>query len=500
MLSTLATRGGFAGALVLLSVIAAPARAQVSAAAPAPPPAETPPAANDAGGGAERDPAEEARVATPRAPAADVVQLNAKVESLEKAVEDLKAQQAAAAAPVAAEETGTDDDVLRVYGFTDVGVQHVWINEESLLSRLFQVNNTSFVVGNVNLYFDAQPVKHFRSLTELRFTNAPLGDIVSYGGLAGTFQRRDTFSYDSGGTAVNASMWGGTVVLERAWVEWNEHQALKLRVGNYFTPFGIWNEDHGTPTLISLALPQFIIQRWMPLRQTGLMLYGNAFAGDWELGYVGTLSNGRQEISNYNFDNAFGFGGRVYARRDTGALNTTFGASYFTGKTRDTEVNFVASPTGINGVTAVEKTTWEYTEHVLGVDASVDVDATRIRAEGILRRVVYEPGKRAAGDRLYAPGSFTPDAWQQAAYLLVANQLPWAGIEPFLFTEVQEQPVILGDLVVTASVGVNVHFNASVQLKTQVQRAFFMDALHDSPYEPSLNNVTSVYSRLVMAF
>jgi len=238
----------------------------------------------------------------------------------------------------------------------------------------------------------------------------------------------------------------------------------------------------------------------MPLRQTGVMLYGNAFAGDWELGYVGTLSNGRQEISNYNFDNGFGFGGRVYARRDTGAVNTTFGASYFTGKTRDIQVDFVASPSGPNGVTAVERTTWEYKEHVLGVDASIDIDATRIRAEGILRRVVYAPGKRLAGDPLYAPGSLAPDAWQEAAYLLVANQLPWAGLEPFVYTEVQEQPVIIGDLIVTASVGLNVHFNSSVQLKTQAQRAFFMDALLDSPYDPSLNNVTSVYSRLVMAF
>jgi len=115
----------------------------------------------------------------------------------------------------------------------------VWISEKSPIARLFEVNDTTFVVGNVNLYFDAQPIEHFRGLTELRFTNAPQGDIVNYGGLAGTFQRRSTFSYDSGGTAVNAPMWAGSVVLERAWLEWNEHQALKVRVGNFFTPFGI---------------------------------------------------------------------------------------------------------------------------------------------------------------------------------------------------------------------------------------------------------------------
>jgi hypothetical protein len=505
MLRTHANRTGsrLAGSLSLLGVLAAPhvfAQVPTPAAAPVDTPAAPtpPPAIADA-----PPPTATAASPTDAPPALDAATLNAKVERLQRAFDELKKENedaADATAIGAAEDGGTGEEPLRIYGFTDLGVQHIWVNEQSLLSRVFQVNNTSFVVGNVNLYFDAQPVKHFRGLTELRFTNAPLGDIVNYGGLAGTFKRKDTFSYDSGGTAINASMWGGTVVLERAWLEWNQHQALKIRAGNFFTPFGIWNADHGSPTLISLALPQFILQRWMPLRQTGVMLYGNAFAGDWELGYIGTLTNGRQEISNYNFDNGFGIGGRVYARRDTGQLNTTFGLSYFTGKTSDVQVDFVASPDGLNGIAAVEKKTWAYTEHVAGADASLDIDATRVRAEAIVKRLVYEPGHRLAGDPLYAPGSFAADSWQEAAYLLVANQLPWAGLEPYVFGEVQEQPVIIGDFIITASVGLNVHFNSSVQLKTQATRAYFMDWLLDTPYKPSDNNVTSLYSRLVMAF
>ena len=438
-------------------------------------------------------------------PALDPAALNAKLDRLQQAFDELKAKQddTAAAAPSAspAEEEGSSDgEPLRIYGFTDMGVQHIWVNENSLLTRLFQVNNTSFVVGNVNLYFDAQPFKHFRGLTELRFTNAPLGDIANYGGLAGTFKRKDTFSYDPGGTAINAPMWAGSVILERAWIEWNEHQAFKLRVGNFFTPFGIWNEDHGTPTLISLALPQFIVQRWMPIRQTGVMFYGSAFASDWELGYTGTLSNGRQEISNYNFNNSFGVGGRVYARREAGQVNTTFGLSYFTGRTRENEVDFVASSRGINGLTAVDKTRWAYTEHVSGADISVDIDATRIRAEGVVRRMVFDHGRHAAGDPLFAPGSFAPNSWQESAYVLVANQLPWGGIEPYLFGEFQEEPTILGDCFLTASVGVNVHFNASLQLKTQATTVYIKDWLLHSPYDTSLNEVSSIYSRLVMAF
>jgi hypothetical protein len=465
----------------------------------APEPAVAAPAA------AEPAPADATRPAE-TSTVSELAVLNAKLDSMQKAFDELKARQDAAAADAVAAAASPDEDSssggepLRIYGFMDMGVQHSWVKRASLLAHVFQVNNTSFVVGNVNLYFDAQPIKHFRGLAELRFTNAPLGDIATYGGLAGKFQRKDTFSYDPGGTAVNAPMWAGSVILERAWIEWNEHQALKVRVGNFFTPFGIWNTDHGTPTLISLALPEFIIQRWMPIRQTGIMLYGNAFAGDWELGYAGTLSNGRQEISNYNFNNSFGLGGRVYARRETGHVNTTFGLSYFTGKTRDNEVDAVATSGGINGVAFVDKTNWEYTEHVAGADVSVDIDATRIRAEAVVRRMVFDRGQRAAGDPLYAPGSFYPDSWQETAYLLVAHQLPWLGIEPYLFGEAEEEPTVIGDRFISASAGLNVHFNSSIQWKTQVTRTFLSNWLFDSPFDPSLNNITSVYSRLVMAF
>jgi hypothetical protein len=486
-----------AGSLALICAVRAP---QAFAQTPAPADARvvTAPAVADAPQPAVAD----AGTPTAALPASDPVALRAELDEMTRALSEVKAQQNAAAAAAAdpAEDSSSGGDPLKIYGFMDMGVQHIWVNQEAPLAHLFQVNNTSFVVGNINLYFDAQPIKHFRGLAELRFTNGPLGDIANYGGLAGTFQRKDTFSYDSGGTAVNAPLWSGGVVLERAWIEWNEHQAFKFRIGNFFTPFGIWNEDHGTPTLISLALPQFIVQRWMPIRQTGIMIYGSAFAGDWELGYTGTLSNGRQEISNYNFNNSFGLGGRVYARRDTGRVNTTLGLSYFTGKTRDNEVDAVASPTGINGLSFVDKTNFAYTEHVAGADVSIDIDATRIRAEAVVHRVVYKPGQRAPGDPLYAPGSFQPDAWQESAYLLVANQLPWLGIEPYVWGEAMEEPTIIGDCFLVGSVGLNVHFNSAIQWKTQVTRIVLTNWLLQSPYNPALNNVSSVYSRLVMAF
>jgi len=115
-------------------------------------------------------------------------------------------------------------------------------------------------------------------------------------------------------------------------------------------------------------------------------------------------------------------------------------------------------------------------------------------------RVVYDTGKRPAGDVLFAPGSFAPNAWQESAYILVANQLPWLGIEPYIWGEVLEEPTEVGDCILVGSVGLNVHINSAIQWKTQATRAVFKNWLYTSPYDNSLNDASTFYSRFVMAF
>src|SRR4051812_48928645 len=107
-----------------------------------------------------------------------------------------------------------------------------------------------------------------------------------------------------------------------------------------------------------------------------------------------------------------------------GAFNTTFGLSYFTDKTSDQEIDI----TGFNPVTIGMPLTWEYNEDVLGADIAIDIDSTRIRSEAMVRRQTYTAGLRPPGDPIFAAGSFEGDKWEYSTYLLIANQLPWAGI------------------------------------------------------------------------
>jgi hypothetical protein len=430
--------------------------------------------------------------------ASEIDRLRADLESTKQQVADLKAAQEEAAAAAVTDEPVAEQEKLKLYGFADMGFQYIQADKSSLLANIYDFNNASFVLGNVNLYFDAQPIEHWRGLVEVRFTNAPQGKITNFGGLGGQFERASTFTDDTSGAAANAPLWGGTLVIERAWLEYNRFQSIKLRVGNWFTPFGIWNEDHGTPTLISLAWPQFMTQRWMPLRQTGLMAYGNTFAGSWELGYSATLSNGRQETANLNIDGKLGYGGRLYARRDTGHVNSTFGVSFFTGKTRDKFVSVV----GVDPITFRSQTTYEYQEYVMGADASLDIGSTRIRAEGVVRRLTYTPGKRELLNQVLVPGGRTPDKWEHSVYLLAAQQLPGAldMFEPYVWAEAFQTPTIVGDGTFVGSVGLNVRFNPAVTWKNQYAHVSFFDWMYDSPYDNSKNNINQFYSRLVMAF
>lgn len=471
---------------MLLGSLFFPALSSVAHAQTAVAPAEPPPA-----------PAEPSQTPPP-VDTAELGRLRAEVEANKQAIADLKAAQDESAAATA-DVPVAEQEKLKIYGFADMGFQYVQINKESLLANVYDVNEPDFVLGNLNLYFDAQPVEHWRGLVELRFTNAPQGRITNFGGVGGKFERTSTFSYDSTGAALNAPLWGGNLIIERAWLEYNSLQAVKLRVGNWFSPFGIWNEDHGSPTLISLAWPQFMTQRWMPLRQTGLMAYGNAFAGSWELGYAATLSNGRQEESALNIDGYLGYGGRLYARRDTGDVNSTFGASFFTGKTRDKVVDV----TGVNPITWSRSETFEYNEYVMGADASVDIGNTRIRAEGVVRRLKYTAGKRELLPQVLQPGGLAPDKWEHTMYLLVAQQLPWQSLdmfEPYLWAEALQTPTIIGDGVFVTSVGLNVRFNSAITWKNQVAHITFFDWMYDSPFDNSKELVNQYYSRLVMAF
>jgi hypothetical protein len=433
---------------------------------------------------------------------AELAEQRKQLAEQKKALEDAQAtisdleKKVDTAATVSEENDWTNR--LRIYGFTDVGANRTWVGKRGLLATGNSANATSFVIGNLNFYFDAQPIKGWRSLVEIRFTNAPQGEIQSYGGLAGTFKRTNTMQPDPNAATFFSNQWNAGVVLERAHLDWTDIPYFKVRVGNFFTPFGIWNVDHGSPTLIANQMPGMITARLFPIRQTGLQVYGNAFAGEWELGYHATMTNGRQELSNFAFDDDRGFGARVYANNEKGEATIKLGASFYTGRTKDQEVDI----TSFTPITFQKKSTFDYREVVGGLDFSLDVGRTRIRAEAAASSVTYDDGKHEPALVASVTPQFRPNMYIYNGYLLVAHQLPWIPLELYGNFDLTFGPSIgVGDTAMGPGVGFNVRFNKAVIWKNQVTESIFADTRGRSPGSDLKDlNALAAYSRLVLVF
>jgi hypothetical protein len=377
---------------------------------------------------------------------------------------------------------------LAISGFVDFGFNHFFTPEESQLNFLFPTRAATFVLGNINLFFDANPAPGWRSLVEIRFTNLPHGEEVSFADpLGGQYVRRDTRMSDFTSTSLRNDVVLGAIIIERAWAEYAFDDALKVQAGYFLTPYGIWNQDHGTPTLISLLLPAFQADQYIPNRQLGLQLYGSFYPSGWQLGYHAYVANSRGP-SQVDFADEKAFGGRVFGSNLGSSVKATVGASGYYGSERDIEKRIVS-------VDPYELETEELgvmREWAVGLDTAVDAGSLRIRTEGMVQRRRREEGKPRLGSE--------PDHYSWDGYVLAAYQLPWAGLEPYGYFEAMHYPSPFGDTVLIPSAGLNVHFSPAAQLKTQYAHAMFYDFTVESDRTPSDNNVHNVSARLVVSF
>ncbi len=375
---------------------------------------------------------------------------------------------------------------LSIYGFMDFGFNKFYTTDRSALLTLFPSQAGTFVLGNVNLFFDAQPYDKWRSLFEVRFTNLPHGYERSLATpVGGQYVRDNSEISDFTSPSIRGTVIPGSIIIERAQTEYAFSDSFKVMAGYFFTPFGIWNVDHGTPTLISLLLPSFQADDYLPSHQLGVQAFGSFYTPSWELGYHAYIANNRTP-SQVDFADNKSFGGRLFASSTGSAVKTKLGVSGYYGHSLDIERKI----TSFQPYIVETDVTVSATEKMIGADLSVDAGPLRVRTEGLLRRIDYEPGKRRG----------SPDSWYTNGYVLAAYQLPWAGVEPFAYFEAIHFVSGLGDTVLLPSAGVNVHFNPSVQLKTQYGRALFYDFSTKENRTPSDNNVHNIAARLVVSF
>jgi hypothetical protein len=394
-------------------------------------------------------------------------------------------------------EAGNGDDavakeaVLRIYGWADMGMNKIWVAPHDSLHVILPTEAATFLVGNINFYFDLQPTENWSSLIEVRFTNLPDG--ADFAGIPGTpYKRTSTYVNDFSAPIPWSFVSTGSIILPRAYIQYRHSDALQIRVGQFLTPFGIWNVDHGTPTLIALALPVFMIHSLFPVAQVGVQALGSVHAGDWEIGYTGYVSNGRTPAQVDPTDDKM-FGGRLTARTSR-PWRMQLGLSALTGRFSDiqrTVTGFAPFSVRFDEVIA-------YREVDVGLDLSLDIGRLRLRSELSRGQYVYETGKRPVDYTSPAFGKLA-DSVQLDWYGLAAYRLPWLNLEPFLYFEVFRWPTGLGQGYVTPSAGLNVYFTPAAQLRIQYVRDYFYKEFSGLVRAPEYDK-SLFTARLVLGF
>jgi len=283
-----------------LTLSLSPALLRGTAMAQEPPAAEESP--SPAGPADTAEPQAPASPSSPAAPAAAPAETEPTFSEAD--VEALMNE--AASGDKGGDEGGFTPD-LRFYGFIDASMTGVFLTTNDLDLDAFLGPGISFRVGNINLYADARLTESLRSMLEVRFTYLPHGSLD-----LATLTRVKFTSADY--TQTYRSVHTGSIIIERADLEYGPHSLFNVRAGHFISPVGIWNADHSTVVIVPIGIPYPVGEGLIPLNQTGLEVFGSTDVGNFTLGYDLTVSNGRGSAAEYlDLDKNKGFGGRLYA-------------------------------------------------------------------------------------------------------------------------------------------------------------------------------------------
>jgi hypothetical protein len=371
--------------------------------------------------------------------------------------------------------------VLDVYGFADFTFVKLFLPEDSRWRG--QLNpHSSMGIGNLNLYLRGNLAERIRSLIEVRFLYLPNG--ASSVGPTGVVTQVNTTVGDPVETGRNLR-WGG-IQIERAHVEYEAHELLVIRAGQFLTPYGIWNVDHGAPAIISARRPFVVTAALFPEQQTGIELLGRLVAPVVTVGYHLTLSNGRGPATEYlDQDANKALGGRLFLTTfRKGEL--TAGTSLYHGGFSDHERRWTLDAAGVQ--------TQIVTPRENGTDTAVAFDlrwifrSLHLQAEVITRYRRFDDDARPRAAAAYE--SYLPDNNRFGGYVLVGYRTPWFGVMPYVLAE--RMHFSTGNIPNAAAVyaGLNLRPDPALVLKVEYFHAWFPDATRLSFGQDPINGLT----------
>lgn len=373
---------------------------------------------------------------------------------------------------------------LKLSGFADVGFGGLLASKDSYWRASGAASpEPAFYVGNVNLYVTKFLTPTIRSMLEVRLSLLPNGSSM-YGFTEP--QSTEAFDYTDFG---RVTRWG-SIVMQRAHVEWLPHALLTIRIGQFLTPYGVWNVDHGSPVVIPVRRPWSIGMGWIPERQTGIEIFGRSEVSTLStFGYHLTLSNGTGRVSEYaDLDKNKALGGRLYWEfRGWGWLR--LGASVYFGRHTDATYTPVI---GSNGETTSHETiTTQFDSLAWAADATWLLGSLHVQSEWITSQRAYTTRGRAAVQSL-GQLLLPMDTFSWSGYVLVGYRLPWFGIMPFVMGE-----RMVGELehrrmdVYDAQGGFNIRPTDALVFKVSLEHVFS---------QTQLSSVSSLMGQVAWAF
>ncbi len=320
------------------------------------------------------------------------------------------------------------DKRLQFSGFADFSFAAMLVPKDNIWRALnVGPSHPTFYVGNINLYLSKYLTEKLFTLGEVRFTYLPNGSSTF-----GVAERTSTTAYDYNDFG-RPMRWGG-IEIERFYLDWIAHPRVSVRMGQFLTPFGVWNVDHGSPTIVSPNRPWMIAAGWFPERQTGLEIFGSSDVSSYgTLGYHLTVSNGSGPVSEYaDLDDNKAIGGRVYwDYRRLGRLRV--GASAYYGRDTATKGGVVTNADG--SYSAVEKIYSQYDSLSFAADAQFTHRGWLLQSEFIAHQRAFTKKGRTV-DALFLSSSAVPaDLISWGAYGLLGYRFAWGGIMPFFRVE-----------------------------------------------------------------
>lgn len=464
------------GSLVLLSsvgmLLAAPAWAQPATTAA--PVAPRRPAAIEAAGYAESTPPPaETPPATPETKPEQPEPEQPKPEAAAPSLPEGSADDSFTSTDAAATEimSGEEGPKLELYGFADVSYFHILSAKNNIL-RQYTSAYPSFYVGHFNLYLSSQLGSNWRSLAEVRFVYSPLGD-EDKPAADGTFPAVDNTATDYA-ELQRTFAWNG-IEIQRVWLEYQPFDFLNIRAGQWFTPYGYWNDDHGSPTIIAVHKPFPIGDQMFPEKQTGIEVHGKYFIDSTAIGYALTLSNGRGPYDAIrDLDNNKAVGGRLYVESNIlGQLD--FGIAAYRGKYTASTKRYRVDTSGGEPVAEIYRhVDTRYDELSLGADLRWQWKNIHLQAEVMENEAAYDDPARPRVVGFDPRPTFAADYRRMGGYVLLGYRTPWLNIMPYGMVE--HSSYTNSDFAPPATAwtgGINMRPTPNVVLKAEFSAATF---------------------------